>query len=273
MTCPNRDGTLGNRGCIFCSSGGSGEFSADSSLDISAQIEWAKEKIKSKTKCRKFIAYFRPFTNTYANAGYLEKIFTQAIQNEEIVALSVATRPDCLPCDVLQVLEKLNKIKPVWVELGLQTIHKSTADYIRRCYELEVYDRAVENLHRININVITHIIIGLPFETKQMIVESVKYAAKKTDGIKLQLLHVLKNTDLLNDYKRGIFKTLSLDEYTDILCDCIENIPKNVVIHRITGDGDKKLLVAPLWSADKKRVLNTINNELNRRNIIHGSKA
>lgn len=272
MTCPNRDGTLGNRGCIFCSSGGSGEFAADRNLPISEQITAAKQRIQSKTDCKKFIAYFQPFTNTYADVDYLRKIFYEAIAPDEIVALSIATRPDCLAKDVLKLLDELNIIKPVWVELGLQTIHKTSADNIRRGYELNVYDEAVKNLHKIGICVITHIILGLPHETRQMMLESVKYAGERSDGIKLQLLHVLKNTDLLTDYENGNFNTLSLEEYTDILCDAIEILPKNVVIHRLTGDGDKKLLIAPLWSGDKKRVLNTINRELKLRNVTQGSK-
>lgn len=273
MTCPNRDGTLSDKGCIFCSRGGSGEFSASSGLSITEQIEEGKQKIAAKSDCKKFIAYFQPFTNTYANKSYLRKVFTEAIVNPEIVALSIATRPDCLGEDVLKLIEELNTIKPVWVELGLQTIHRKTADYIRRCYELEVYDTAVNNLHKIGVTVITHVILGLPFETKDMMLKTVEYVGQRTDGIKLQLLHVLQNTDLLYDYNAGKFSTLSLEEYADILCDCIEILPSNVVIHRLTGDGDKKLLVAPMWSADKKRVLNTINKAFNERNIIQGSKV
>lgn len=273
MTCPNRDGTIDTRGCIFCSRGGSGEFAASAVLDIKNQIEQAKQRIKAKTDCRKFIAYFQPFTNTYANVEYLEKIFTQAIEGDEIVALSIATRPDCLGDDVLELLDRLNRIKPVWVELGLQTIHKQSSDYIRRGYELEVYDTAVRNLHSIGINVITHIILGLPNESKEMMLETVKYVGERTDGIKLQLLHILKDTDLLDDYNAGKFKALTIEEYIDILCDCIEILPQNVVIHRITGDGDKKLLVAPLWSADKKNVLNSINRIFSQRNIIQGKRA
>ena len=273
MTCPNRDGTIDSRGCIFCSKGGSGEFAASSVLDIKGQIEQAKQKIKLKTDCRKFVAYFQPFTNTYASVDYLEKIFTQAIESDEIVALSIATRPDCLGDDVLALLYRLNEIKPVWVELGLQTIHKQTADYIRRGYELEVYDSAVVNLHKIGINVITHIILGLPYESREMMIQTVRYAGNRTDGIKLQLLHILKDTDLLEDYNAGKFKVLSLEEYIDILCDCIEILPKDVVIHRITGDGDKKLLVAPLWSANKRNVLNTINKIFSQRNITQGKRA
>lgn len=273
MTCPNRDGTIDTRGCIFCSRGGSGEFAASAVLDIKNQIEQAKQRIKAKTDCRKFIAYFQPFTNTYASVEYLEKVFTQAIEGDEIVALSIATRPDCLGDDVLALLDRLNRIKPVWVELGLQTIHKQTSDYIRRGYELEVYDTAVRNLHSIGINVITHIILGLPNESKEMMLETVKYVGERTNGVKLQLLHILKDTDLLDDYNAGKFKALTIEEYIDILCDCIEILPQNVVIHRITGDGDKKLLVAPLWSADKKNVLNSINRIFSQRNITQGKRA
>ena len=270
MTCPNRDGTLGNRGCIFCSRGGSGEFAAQRSLQVSEQIEQAKRRISKKSDCKKFIAYFQPFTNTYAPIDYLRKIFEEAIAPEEIAALSIATRPDCLGDKVLKLLDELNMRKPVWVELGLQTIHEKSADYIRRGYDLQVYDESVKKLHEIGINVITHIILGLPNESRSEILESVRYAGERSDGIKLQLLHVLKGTDLLGDYEKGSFQTLSLEEYVDLLCECIEALPSNVVIHRLTGDGDKKLLVAPLWSADKKRVLNTIQKALHDRNVTQG---
>ena len=273
MTCPNRDGTLGTKGCIFCSRGGSGEFAAESLLSIHEQIEQAKLRIRKKSDCKKFIAYFQPFTNTYAPTEYLEKIFTEAISEPDVVALSIATRPDCLGNDVLNLLEKLNKIKPVWVELGLQTIHEDTAEYIRRMYPLSVYDSAVESLHKIGINVITHIILGLPNESKEMMLESVKYVGDKTDGIKLQLLHILKDTDLCDEYELGKFDVLTMDEYIDILCDCVELLPENVVIHRLTGDGDKKILVAPMWSADKMRVLNTINREFTMRDVTQGRRA
>ncbi len=270
MTCPNRDGTLGSHGCIFCSEGGSGEFASQRALSVSEQIEQAKRRISKKSDCKKFIAYFQPFTNTYAPVSYLRKIFEEAVAPEEIAALSIATRPDCLGDDVLDLLDELNKKKPVWVELGLQTIHEKSAEYIRRGYDLNVYDEAVKKLHKIGVNVITHIILGLPNESKKEIIESVRYAGERSDGIKLQLLHVLKGTDLLKDYERGMFETLTLDEYVDLLCDCIEALPPDVVIHRMTGDGDKKLLVAPLWSADKKRVLNTIHKALNDRNVTQG---
>ena len=270
MTCPNRDGTLGSHGCIFCSEGGSGEFASQRALSVSEQIEQAKRRISKKSDCKKFIAYFQPFTNTYAPVSYLRKIFEEAVAPEEIAAFSIATRPDCLGDDVLDLLDELNKKKPVWVELGLQTIHEKSAEYIRRGYDLNVYDEAVKKLHKIGVNVITHIILGLPNESKKEIIESVRYAGERSDGIKLQLLHVLKGTDLLKDYERGMFETLTLDEYVDLLCDCIEALPPDVVIHRMTGDGDKKLLVAPLWSADKKRVLNTIHKALNDRNVTQG---
>lgn len=270
MTCPNRDGKIDTRGCIFCSRGGSGEFSADSCLSVSQQIEQAKQRIRSKSDCKKFIAYFQPFTNTYADVDYLRKLYYEAAMPDEIVALSIATRPDCLSDEVISLLDEINRFKPVWIELGLQTIHKRTAEYIRRGYELGVYDEAVLKLKTIGVNIITHIIIGLPYETKQDILQSVKYAGERSNGIKLQLLHVLKDTDLLTDYNNGVFKTLTLEEYVDVLCDCIEILPPDVVIHRLTGDGDKKLLVSPMWSADKKRVLNTINKTFRERDVTQG---
>lgn len=270
MTCPNRDGTLSDKGCIFCSKGGSGEFSADYRLSVTRQIEQAKAKVKRKIKTNKYIAYFQAFTNTYAPVAYLEKIFTEAVNNREVVVLSVATRPDCLGRDVLDLLERLNKIKPVWVELGLQTIHPKTAEYIRRCYDLSAYNNAVKELKFRGLQVITHVILGLPYETKEEMLETVSYVGKYTDGIKLQLLHVLKGTDLEKEYKNGSFKTLSMEKYIDILCDAVEILPENVVIHRLTGDGDKKLLVSPMWSADKKRVLNAINKAFNEKNVTQG---
>lgn len=270
MTCPNRDGKIDTRGCIFCSRGGSGEFSTDSCLPVSQQIEQAKQRIRAKSDCKKFIAYFQPFTNTYADVDYLRKLYYEAVMPDEIVALSIATRPDCLSDEVISLLDEINRFKPVWIELGLQTIHKRTAEYIRRGYELGVYDEAVLKLKSIGVNIITHIIIGLPYETKQDILQSVKYAGERSNGIKLQLLHVLKDTDLLTDYNNGVFKTLTLEEYVDVLCDCIEILPPDVVIHRLTGDGDKKLLISPMWSADKKRVLNTINKTFRERDVTQG---
>lgn len=272
MTCPNRDGTLGDKGCIFCSGGGSGEFAASEKLSVPMQLEQAKHRIVQKSDCKKFIAYFQPFTNTYAPVEKLERLFTQAIEPDEIVALSIATRPDCLGSEVLELLSRLNKIKPVWIELGLQTIHPQTAEYIRRGYDLEVYDRAVGELKAIGVQVITHVILGLPGESREMMLQTVRYAGSKSDGIKLQLLHVLKGTDLCLDYEKGLFSVMSMEEYIELICDCLEVIPHNVVIHRMTGDGSKRLLVAPMWSADKKRVLNALNRALCQRNICQGSK-
>lgn len=262
FTCPNRDGTLGYGGCIFCSEGGSGDFAESRSMSVTEQIESGKEKVKNKIKTGKYIAYFQAFTNTYADVNTLEKIFSEAINHPDIVALSVATRPDCLEQEKVELLGRLNKIKPIFVELGLQTVNEKTAKYIRRGYTLDVYDDAVERLHEQGINVVTHIIIGLPYETKEDMLSSVKYVYKVTDGIKLQLLHILKGTDLAKDYFEQKFEVLTLEEYTDIIAECIEIIPENVVIHRLTGDGAKKNLIAPLWSADKKKVLNTINKRL-----------
>ncbi len=268
-TCPNRDGTLDTRGCIFCRNGSS--HFAETGIDINEQIKNAKSRVRSKIKTDKFIAYFQSFTNTYGDVSYLEKLFTAAIKRDDIVAISIGTRPDCLSEDVISMLHQLSKIKPVWVELGLQTSNEKSVEYIRRCYKNSVYEKAVSDLKSINVNVITHIIIGLPNETKEDVLNTVDFSVKcGTDGVKLQLLHILKDTDLYEDYKKGIVKPLGLNEYMDILFDCIERIPRDIVIHRITGDAPKKYLVEPLWSGDKKMVLNTINKELEKRDIIQG---
>ena len=262
FTCPNRDGKIGTRGCIFCSKGGSGDFAESPDLTITEQIDNGKKRLEKKIKNGKYIAYFQAFTNTYAPVEKLRAIYTEAIIHPDIVALSIGTRPDCLGDDVLELLDELNKIKPIFVELGLQTINEDTARYIRRGYTLEVYDKAVADLHKISINVVTHIILGLPGESKNDMLKSVEYACKVTDGIKLQLLHILKGTDLAKDYEQGKFEVLTLEQYTEIIKECVQIIPENVVIHRLTGDGAKKDLIAPLWSADKKTVLNTINRAL-----------
>lgn len=272
VSCPNRDGTLSNQGCIFCSSGGSGEFAPDKALTVTEQIELAKLKVQKKIKQGKYIAYFQSFTNTYGDVNYLRKRFAEAISHPDIAVLSIATRPDCLNREELSLLEQLNKIKPVWVELGLQTIHEETAKYINRCYKLPVFDEAVQNLKAIGVNVITHLILGLPGEIKEQMLESVYYTGQVTDGIKLQLLHVLRGTRLQREYEEHKFKVLERDEYIDILADSIELLPPNVVIHRITGDGDKKQLIAPSWSADKKRVLNEINRIFTQKNVTQGNK-
>ena len=263
FTCPNRDGSLGTMGCIFCSEGGSGEFAESRDLSVTEQIERGKNRVRDKIKDGKYIAYFQNFTGTYAPIDRLKKLYTEAIDHPDVAVLSIATRPDCLPDNVLDLLSDLNKKKPVWIELGLQTIHKKTSDYIRRGYELNVYDTAVKELRKRNIEVITHVILGLPGETKEDMKETVKYVCESgATGIKLQLLHVLKGTDLLKDYDAGKFDVLSEDEYIEILKECVSIIPDNVVIHRLTGDGPKRILVAPLWSGDKKHVLNRIKNEV-----------
>jgi len=263
FTCPNRDGTLGTGGCIFCSAGGSGEFAGKPEKNITKQIEDGKHSVEGKMKEGKYIAYFQAFTNTYAPVSRLRALFTEAIEHPDIVAVSVATRPDCLPEEVLDLLSELNQIKPVWVELGLQTIHPETAEYIRRGYALAAYDRAVTELREREIDVITHVILGLPGETVEDMVETVRYVcAGGTTGIKLQLLHILKGTDLEKEYREGKVHVLSEDEYIEILKQCVQVIPENVVVHRLTGDGDKKILVAPLWSGDKKHVWNRIQREV-----------
>ena len=271
-TCPNRDGTLDTCGCIFCHNGSS--HFAETGIDLNTQIENAKNRVKSKIKTEKYIAYFQSFTNTYGDIDYLEKQFRIAIEREDIVALSIGTRPDCLPQEILEILENLNKIKPVWIELGLQTSNEKTVKYIRRGYPNITYENAVKELKKRGITVITHIIIGLPNETKEDILKTVDFAVKcGTDGVKLQLIHILKDTDLYEDYKQGKVGVLSLEKYIDILFSCLEKIPKNIVIHRITGDAPKSLLVEPKWSADKKKVLNTINKELEKRDIMQGRCA
>lgn len=260
VTCPNRDGTIDTRGCIFCSRGGSGDFSVKVERPLKEELSIAKELVKKKlpknSPC-KFIAYFQAFTNTYGEPSYLREKFLEAAYDEEICAISIATRPDCLPDEVMDILLEVNKVKPVWIELGLQTIHEKSAKYIRRGYELFVYDKAVEKLKSAGLEVITHVILGLPGESKEDMLSTVKYVCdSNVEGIKLQLLHVLKNTDLCKEYEAGRVKTLSFDEYLDIVCDCLRIIPKDIVVHRITGDGKRSELVAPLWSLDKKRVLN-----------------
>ena len=261
MTCPNRDGTCGTGGCIFCGADGSGAF-AQSGPSVTAQIEAAKARVREKIKDGKYIAYFQNFTNTYAPVSYLEPLFRAAVSHPEVAMLSVATRPDCLQSEVLNLLEALNREKPVWVELGLQTVHPETARYIRRGYDLPVYDRAVEALQQRGIEVITHVILGLPGESREQMLETVRYVGRVTDGIKLQLLHVLRGTDLAKDYEQGLFSTMAQDDYCNLVADCIRNLPPHVVIHRMTGDGAKKDLIAPLWSGNKKAVLNGLRKAL-----------
>ena len=318
FTCPNRDGTKGNGGCIFCSGLGSGEFTGNRTdgegnnsgeptrLSIYNQIENGKLRVISKLDkdamlSPKFIAYFQSYTGTYAPVSELEEKYMEAINHPDVVGLSIATRPDCLPSEVIGLIAKINNIKPVWIELGLQTIHEETASYIRRGYELPVYDEAVRKLADIGVHIVTHVILGLPGETEEMMLETVRYVgdmAKKYAqtnceqeanlqceceqvgkynnyvvnetvknrhkfGIKLQLLHIIKGTDLENEYNLGRVKVLTMEEYTSLVAECIGIIPKDVVIHRLTGDGDKRTLVAPLWSGDKKKVLNLLNSKIN----------
>lgn len=280
MTCPNRDGTLGNHGCIFCSSGGSGEFAESRTLhsSVAEQIQSAKKRVASKmnTGGGLYIAYFQSYTNTYAPAAYLRELFTQAVSEPDVVVLSIATRPDCLPPDIILLLKELNQIKPVWVELGLQTIHESTASFIRRGYPLSTFYKAYQSLKEAGIKVIAHVILGLPGESKDMILETVRYLGQMgdhgIDGIKLQLLHILEGTDLADLYNQGSVPVYSLSEYTDLVIDCIALLPPCVVIHRLSGDGPKKLLLAPLWSANKRLVLNTLAKRFKERGICQGDR-
>lgn len=269
-TCPNRDGRIGDKGCIFCSTEGSGDFASNGALSVYEQIISAKQLIKNK-KTNKYIAYFQSYTNTYGNLSELKDIFNDAVSHPEIVGLSIATRPDCLEADVLDLLASLNLRKKLWVELGLQTIHQSTADFIRRGYELDVFETAVNELHKLNIDVVVHLIIGLPGESRKMLLDTVKYISQlPISGVKLQLLHVLINTDLEEYYSLHPEFILSLEEYSDLVIDCIERLPSSIIVHRITGDGPKNLLIAPLWSSNKKVVLNTIYKRFEERKTYQG---
>ena len=262
FTCPNRDGTLGFGGCVFCSGDGSGFFAA-SGTDIRAQLEQAKEKVRAKNKDGKYIAYFQAFTNTYAPVSRLRELYEAAMEPEEILGIAIGTRPDCLGDDVVALLEELNGRKPISVELGLQTVHPASIRYIRRGYGNEVYLDAVRRLKAAGLEVVTHIILGLPGETADMAAQTTRFAVDAgTDGVKFHLLHVLQNTDLAKDYAEGKFQCMTLEEYGAILKKCIDVLPEHIIIHRITGDGAKKDLIAPLWSGDKKRVLNYLHKVL-----------
>ena len=264
VTCPNRDGTLSDKGCTFCSSGGSGEFAANRLIPISDQISEAKKQVSQKIKNGKYIAYFQSFSNTYAPIPYLRKIYYEAIQPKDIVILSIGTRPDCLSDDVISLLAEVNHIKPVWVELGLQTIHEASSEKINRCYPLSVYDDAVSRLKAADIDVVTHVILGLPGETEEMMLETVKYVAGSgVFGIKLHLLQILEGTAMAEEYAKGNVPVMTLSEYADLIKKAVSLIPDNIVIHRLTGDGPKNILVAPSWSGDKKKVLNTLKQALN----------
>lgn len=275
-SCPNRDGTVGSKGCIFCSSVGSGEFAEQPAESIAVQIESSKKRVASKLKNAgkvKYIAYFQSFTNTYAPINELREMFFAAVNCPDIAVLSVATRPDCLPDEVISLLAEINRIEPVWVELGLQTVHESTAEYLRRGYPLEVYDSAVKRLRAAGLTVIAHMIIGLPNESEQMIYETARHIGRTADGIKLHMLYVQKNTDLEKEYLSGKFALPDMCEYIRLLAGCIERLPRDTVIHRLTGDGDKRTLIAPMWTADKKKVLNTIRAEFERLGVMQGRLA
>lgn len=315
MTCPNRDGTLGTGGCIFCSGGGSGDFAEPQHASVTEQIEAAKARVSAKIKNGRYIAYFQSYTNTYAPLSHLRTVFTDAVLHPDTAALSIATRPDCLGPDVVDLLRELNQIKPVWVELGLQTIHESTARFIRRGYTLPVYESALRRLKEAGITVIVHVILGLPGETREMMLDTVRYLAGNmrdadgwsdmagsgndgsswnssgndgsswnssgndgssrnrgptADGIKLQLLHILEGTDLARIYRDTPFPVLAMEEYLDLVIDCVELLPPDMTIHRITGDGPKKLLLSPLWSRNKRLVLNSLHRRFKERNTWQG---
>ena len=276
LSCPNRDGTIDTRGCIFCSAGGSGDF-AVSRKDfptISRQIEAGISLFSGKNVGTRFIAYFQAYTNTYGPLEYLEKIFSEALSHPMVAGISIATRPDCLDNEVLSLLATLKAQYPdkfIWVELGLQTIHEDTAVYIRRGYSLTVFEDALHSLQALEIPVITHVILGLPGESNERILETIDYLAKKNIfGIKLQLLHILKGTDLAKDYENNMFSVYTKEEYIDLVIDCIEHLPKDVILHRVTGDGPKNLLIAPLWSGNKKDVLNSLHHRFKERGAYQG---
>lgn len=271
MSCPNRDGKLGTGGCIFCSAGGSGDFAGDPAQSIDQQIAQQKELICKKRPVNTFIAYFQAYTNTYAPVEYLRALFTQALSHPEVAALSIGTRPDCLGEDVLDLLSQLNRIKPVWVELGLQTIHPATARYIRRGYPLSCFEEAVKNLHARDLDIIVHTILGLPGETTEQMLQTISFLNHQPiQGIKMQLLHVLKGTDLADDYLAGKFCVLSQEAYVDLVISCLEHLSPDIVVHRITGDGPRDLLIAPLWSSAKRTVLNEIHHQMKERNTWQG---
>lgn len=271
MSCPNRDGKIHTRGCIFCSQGGSGDFAQAPTLSITEQIEQGKQLVSQKYSGSHYIAYFQAYTNTYGPVDYLRQIFMEAITHPDVVILSIATRPDCLDKEILDLLSELNTIKPVWIELGLQTIHEESAAFIRRGYPLSCFEQAVSSLKERGINIIAHTILGLPHETKQQMLETVEYVANlNIFGIKLQLLHILKDTDLADYYAKHPFPFFSLEEYTDFITEIISRLPTDLVIHRLTGDGPKSLLIEPQWSRNKKLVLNTIHHKLKEKKIRQG---
>ncbi len=275
MTCPNRDGVLGTGGCIFCSQGGSGDFAAPRCADLNLQIEAAKAQTAKKAGSLippAYIAYFQSYTNTYAPLPYLEQLFSQAVSHPDVALLSVATRPDCLPPEVVELLARLNRVKPVWVELGLQTIHQDTADFIRRGYELPVFTEACRRLKDAGLEIIVHVILGLPGEDRERSLETVRFLAEggMADGVKLQLLHVLKGTDLGRLYLEKPFPLYTMEEYLDLVIDCLELLPPDMTVHRLTGDGPKSLLIAPAWSQNKRLVLGSLYKRMKERRTWQG---
>ncbi|MCI8559907.1 MAG: TIGR01212 family radical SAM protein [Dorea sp.] len=273
MTCPNRDGTLGTQGCIFCSQGGSGDFAADPALSVTKQIETAKKLVAKKHSGSSYIAYFQAYTNTYAPCETLRTIFTEAIYHPDIRILSIATRPDCINNEVLNLLEELNRVKPVWIELGLQSVHEHTARFIRRGYDLPVFENAVSSLRARGIKIVTHVILGLPTEEESHMLATIRYLnTLDIQGIKLQLLHVLKGTDLADLYESQHFPVLSMKDYMLITGRCIAGLRPDIVIHRLTGDGPKSLLLAPMWSANKRHVLNQLHAHLKQNDIWQGKE-
>ncbi len=273
MSCPNRDGKLDTRGCIFCSVGGSGDFAGNRSLSIKEQLAQGKQLVSKKYSGSSYIAYFQAYTNTYASVSYLEKIFAEALEDEDIKVLSIATRPDCLSPEILNLLARLNQRKPIWIELGLQTIHESTANFIRRGYPLDVFEKAVYDLKKIDVTVIVHTILYLPKETEHMMLDTISYLNRlPIDGIKLQLLHILENTDLASIYKKTPFYLPTMDEYFALLGKLLSRLRPDIVIHRLTGDGPKSLLLAPLWTANKRLVLNAMQKYLKDADIWQGKE-
>ena len=273
MTCPNRDGTLDTRGCIFCSAGGSGDFASDRRLSIKEQLAQGKQLVSKKYAGSGYIAYFQAYTNTYASVSYLENIFTEAMDDEGVKVLSIATRPDCLSPEILALLFRLNQRKPVWIELGLQTIHETSARFIRRGYTLDVFEKAVYDLKKIGVSVIVHTILYLPNETEDMMMETISYLNKlPINGIKLQLLHILKGTDLACLYEKSPFHLPTMDEYFILLGKLLSHLRPDIVVHRLTGDGPKSLLLAPLWTSNKRLVLNTMQKYLKDADIWQGKE-
>ncbi len=271
FTCPNRDGTIGTGGCIFCSEGGSGDFASDARLSIQDQITQGISLVAAKSPSSRYIAYFQAFTNTYAPVSRLRQLFTEAMEDPRIAALAIGTRPDCLPSDVLSLLKELNNQKPVFVELGLQTIHPSTAGLIRRGYPLSCFEEAVWNLSSIGVWTVVHLILGLPGETEEMMLESVRYLnSLPVHGVKFSMLHILKGTDLADMYREDPFPVFTMESYIDLILRCIGNLRKDIVIHRLTGDGPRDLLIAPLWSLRKRTVLNEIAHQLKVQDIRQG---